>query len=81
MKDKNAIYTKLLRLIRLPRLIKLLDISKFNKLLKSFFEQRSREERMAAQYLLMYAYRIFRLIIIAIILTYFVGCLWYLISD
>jgi hypothetical protein len=29
----------------------------------------------------MYSYKIFRLIIIAIIITYFVGCFWYLISS
>lgn len=29
----------------------------------------------------MYSYKIFRLIIIAIIITYFVGCFWYLISE
>jgi len=32
-----------------------------------------------AQYILMYGYKIFRLIFIAIISTYFVGCLWYLV--
>jgi hypothetical protein len=31
--------------------------------------------------MLMYAYKIFRLIIIAIIITYFVGCFWYFISN
>lgn len=29
----------------------------------------------------MYSYKIFRLIVIAVIITYFVGCFWYLISD
>ncbi len=29
----------------------------------------------------MYSYKIFRLIIIAIIITYFVGCFWYLVSS
>ena len=29
----------------------------------------------------MYAYRIIRLIIIAIIITYFVGCFWYFVSN
>ena len=31
--------------------------------------------------MLMYSYRILRLIIIAIIITYFIGCFWYLISN
>ena len=31
--------------------------------------------------MLLYFYKIFRLIIIAIIITYFIGCFWYLMSD
>jgi hypothetical protein len=33
------------------------------------------------QYLLMYGYKIFRLFIIAFIITYFSGCVWYLIAE
>jgi hypothetical protein len=77
----NGFMTKLFRLFRLPRLVKLIDISRFNQLLKSFFDNSSRDERIVAQYMLMYAYKIFRLIIIAIIVTYFVGCFWFLISN
>jgi len=50
-------------------------------LLKSFFENSSRDERIVAQYMMMYVYRIFRLIIIAIIFTYFIGCFWYMSSE
>lgn len=71
--QQNALLTKLFRLFRLPRLIKLIDISRFNQLLRSFFESSSRDERIVAQYMLMYFYKIFRLIIIAIIITYFLG--------
>ena len=77
----QAILTKLFRLFRLPRLIRLIDISRFNQLLKSFFENSSRDERIVAQYMLMYVYRIFRLIIIAIIITYFIGCVWFMASS
>jgi hypothetical protein len=31
--------------------------------------------------MMMYVYRIFRLIIIAIIITYFIGCFWYMTSK
>ena len=73
--------TKLFRLFRLPRLIRLIDISRFNQMMKSFFENSSRDEKIIAQYMLMYAYKIFRLVIIAIIITYFIGCFWYFISN
>ncbi len=74
-------WTKLFRLFRLPRLFRLIDIGRFNQLLKRFFENSSRDERIVAQYMLMYGYRIFRLVIIAIIITYIIGCFWYLIST
>ena len=73
--------TRLFRLFRLPKLVRLIDISRINQLLKSFFENSSRDQRIVAQQFLMYAYKIFRLIIIALIITYFIGCLWYTISS
>ena len=79
--NSSTMQTKLLRLFRLPRLLKLIDISRFNQLLKSLFENNSQEERIMMQYLLMYGYKIFRLFIIAFIITYFSGCVWYLIVD
>ena len=73
--------TKLFRLFRLPRLIKLIDISRFNKLLKSLMSNSSRDERIMQHYFLLYVYKIFRLIIIAIIITYFIGCVWWYFCD
>jgi hypothetical protein len=75
--DKDFVVTKLLRLTRLLRLWALLDQSKVNRLLKQLFENSERQDRIVAQYILMYGYKILRLIIIAIICTYFVGCLWF----
>lgn len=77
----NALLTKLFRLFRLPRLTKLINTSRVNQLLKSFLENSSRDERIVAQHMVMYLYKIFRLVIIAIIITYFLGCFWYFISD
>ncbi|CDW72458.1 cation channel family protein [Stylonychia lemnae] len=70
----SVLWSRLLRLFRLPQLIKILDLSRFNR-------SSNRQDRIVAQYILMYSYKIFRLIIIAIIITYFVGCFWYLISS
>ena len=69
--------TKLFRLCRLPRLIKLIDISRFNKLLKSLMSNSSRDERIMQHYFFLYVYKILRLIIIAMIVTYFIGCSWW----
>lgn len=78
---KLQIFNKLFRLTRLTRLWALLDLSRVNRLLKQLFETSQRQDRIVAQYILMYGYKIFRLIIIAIIITYFVGCFWYVVVD
>ena len=49
--------------------------------MKSFFENSSRDERISSQYTMMYIYRVFRLLIILVIITYFQGCFWFLISN
>jgi len=65
----------------LPRVMKLIDVSRFNKVIKSILDSLQREDRVAYQFVLLYAFRIFRLVIIAAFITYFIGCFWFLISD
>ena len=79
--SSDAILTKLLRLLRLPRLAKLINTSRVNQLMKSFLENSSRDERIVTQHIVMYCYKIMRLIIIAVIITYFIGWFWYFVSD
>lgn len=69
----NALLTKLFRLFRLPRLTKLISTGRVNQLFKSFFENSSRDDKIVAQHIIMYCYKILRLIIIAVIITYFLG--------
>ncbi len=69
---------KLLRLFRLHRLLALLDLGKMNKILRLFFEGSKRRDKVMGQYLLIYLYKLFKLILQAILITYFAGCLWYL---
>ena len=73
--------TKLFRLFRLPRLIKLIDISRFNKLLKSFEDKNSDDKVILKQYFILYMYNIFRLIILAVMITYFLGTISIFISN
>lgn len=77
----HTLLAKLLRLFRLPRVLKLIDVMRFSKMIKSILENLQREERIVAVYMFMYVYRIFRLVIIAFFITYFIGCFWYMISD
>jgi len=68
-----------MRLFRLPRLIKLIDVSKFQKVVNSLTsEEGSRDDKIIAEYKMLYVYKVVRLIMIAIILTYFIGCFWFL---
>jgi hypothetical protein len=79
--ESNILWIKLFRLFRLPKLIKILDLSRFNRMLRSLFDSSTRQDRIVAQYVLMYSYKIFRLIIIAIIIIYFAGNIWYLLTS
>ena len=77
--NETGSITKLFRLARLPRLIKLIDVARFTKLIKSLVGGGSsnRDDKIVAQYMLLYIYQIIRLITIAIIITYFIGCFWW----
>jgi hypothetical protein len=77
----NLILFRLLRLSRLPQTLKLLDISKINKFLQNIFYNNTRDQRVIISFLLVNIYRVFKLILTAIIITYFLGCLWYFLSD
>ena len=78
----TGVVTKLVRLCRLPRLIKLIDISRFSKLLKSFESEGGGDvDWIVQQYFILYIYNICRLIIIAVMITYFIGCIIYFISN
>lgn len=50
-------------------------------MIKHLLENLQREERIVALYMFMYVYRIFRLMIIALSITYIIGCFWYMISE
>jgi hypothetical protein len=79
----DAIVTKLIRLFRIPKLLQMLDIGKFNQILNTFLGGgTSRQEKLKTHFILtLVFYRIFSLAMRAIIVTYFLGSLWYLTSK
>lgn len=77
----NVSYNKLLRLMRLPKFVRILDVSKFEMLLDIFLENKSRQEKMTLLYAAKYVYKVIRLVLIAVFLTYFLGCLWYFVVS
>lgn len=81
--------SRLIRIVRLPKFMRLLDSSKFDQLLDAILEresrnphqEKSRQEKMNIKYISRYIYKIIRLILMSIMLTYFLGCFWYYLSS
>lgn len=73
--------TKLFRLFRLPRLLKLLDVNKFSSILKAINGEKTDTQTIIKQYYILFLYNLFRLIIIACFITYGIGCLFYFFSE
>lgn len=77
----TGVVTKLFRLCRLPRLIKLIDPSRFKKILKATQKEDPDDNEIEHEYFVMYLYNLFRLVIISLMITYFIGCNVYFISN
>ena len=78
------IYAKIIRLIRLPKLLQTMDIKRFDNLADSFLTSNSSgngNKRLMFIFNMRYVFKIFRLVIIASILTYIFGCLWYIVCK
>ena len=72
---------KLVRLARMPRLLKLLDPERFTKVVKSFENDNSDINDVVARDGILFLYNMVRLCIIAILLTYGFGCMIYFYSS
>ena len=85
IKNNNIIiYAKIIRLIRLPKLLQTIDIKRFDNLADSFLTSNSSgngNKRLMIIFNMRYVFKIFRLVIIASILTYLLGCIWYIYCE
>ena len=79
--SSDTTWIKLVRLLRLPKFLRIVDQNRFEQLLSSIFENTNRQKRMNYLYASKYIYKVIRLIIIATTLTYFMGCLWYFVAS
>lgn len=70
--EEDALYTRLIRLTRLSKLINLLDTGRVKRMIKTYFDNSSRQTQV-----IMYSYKIFRLVMIVLMITYFIGCSWW----
>lgn len=70
------------RLLRIPKMLKLLEINRFNSLLMWMFGGTSRDQAVKTHYILTNViYSIFSLLMHALVVIYFLGSIWYLIST
>ena len=87
-KDR-ILFLKMVRVLRLPKFFSLLDSTKFDSFMEKILEkesnnpreEKSRQEKMTIKYIFRYIYKVFRLIFIALMLTYFLGCAWYFVVE
>lgn len=77
-------YTALFRLFRLARfdeVFRMLDFSNSQEIFSFIFRNDSRGRRVVAMFFLMNLLKICNLILKAITFIYFMGCIWFIISD
>lgn len=72
---------KLVRLARMPRLLKLLDPERFKKVVRGFEPAEADINQIVNRDSIMFAYSMLRLCIILLLLTYGFGCVQYFMSD
>ena len=80
--DDSLKYFKLIRLLRLPKFIQTIDIKRFDNLATSFLTKGENEDasrRLMVIFNVRYFFKIVRLMIMASLLAYVLGCVWYLI--
>ena len=78
----KIIYIKMIRLVRLPKLVQTFDVKRFDDLAASFYSNSEKSENGNSSLLLIfnirYIFKIIRLIFMASILTYIIGCIWFI---
>lgn len=69
---------RMLRLIRMARLFKLLNEEMVNTLVMRLMSNLSMENKINISYIMKYMFKIFRLLLLGIGITYIIACLWYI---
>ena len=80
--DTKLKYFKMIRFLRLPKFIQTIDVKRFDNLATSFLTKGESEDasrRLMVIFNIRYFFKIVRLMIMASILAYVLGCVWYFI--
>jgi hypothetical protein len=78
---ENGSATKLMRMPRMLRMGKLMDIKNVKRLMKSFMGEINTVPQIMSLYDSLFKYKLLRLLLVLLVLTYFQGCFWYLMSK
>jgi len=83
LNNDNSLFTafKLIRMTRVRRILQLLDPGRISKIVETIFSNQTRSKRVVFQLIMKNFYKVFRLILLTVIITYFVGAIFYLISK
>eukprot|EP01022_Parablepharisma_sp_SALTPOND_P018466 TRINITY_DN3017_c0_g1_i1.p3 TRINITY_DN3017_c0_g1~~TRINITY_DN3017_c0_g1_i1.p3 ORF type:complete len:507 (-),score=71.30 TRINITY_DN3017_c0_g1_i1:7765-9285(-) len=68
-------------MVHIHKLISFIDSAHFNQILRGCFKGSTKDEQVESQYFILYVYKIFRLLLIDVIITYFLAILLYIVSD
>ena len=79
--NQYGVFLKLVRLVRISRLINLLDPSAVHKIGEILFSGQTRQKKVELQLMIKNVYQVFRLILLTVITTYFTGCIFYFVSS
>ena len=76
-----ATLLKLLRMVRIPKILNLLDLTRFNKLTDALISGQTRGKKVEYQQNMKNLFKVIRLILLTVIITYFTGCTFYFVSS
>ncbi|KAL4446027.1 hypothetical protein ABPG74_011019 [Tetrahymena malaccensis] len=75
--DKNITVVKLLRMLRLPRFLKLVKEDRFINVVNTVLRYSDTSDKVKTQFIFRYIYRNIQFILTGLSLAYFVSCIWY----
>ena len=76
-----ATLLKLLRMVRIPKILNLLDLTRFNKFTDALVSGQTRGKKVQYQQAMKNIFKVIRLILLTVIITYFTGCTFYFVSS
>jgi len=68
-------------MVRIPKVINLLDINRFDNIIETVIKGQTRGKRVEYMLVMKNVFKVIRLILLTVIITYFTGCGFYFVSG